>query len=340
MRIKNINILFDNEAFEAVDYDRMFLYIWEDQDDTNECKFGERWVKAGQNPVDECAKRVYDSLGVRKDRARDGKIDLAAVFDATEVAKSENRYYMQSRVDDMIREQIGFRKGASGEVHKFPAQEMKGRVAEKLRSYGASLIEAGLSTKQFDTAVEVMNHFENGDRIVLAELCARFGKTIWSGAVAVESEADVIIVASYVKTVFTSFANDLKMFNQFADYVHVDTGADDYQEKINAALAQGKKVFAYLSLCNGSKRQERVDYLFGVDANRMLIVDEADFGAHTKNQADILVEQVEQDDCKVIIMTGTNADRAVTNWDIDTIVSVTYPELLIQKRETQLLEKA
>lgn len=339
MQIKNINILFDNEAFEAVDYDRMFLYIWRDQDTDGDkqCKLGERWVKAGLDPATDNAQRVWDQLQTRKDRAKiDKKIDLIAIFDVTEVAKIEERYKQHGKVDDLIRNQIGFHK--LSEVHNLGGHDMKGRVADVISSYGAKLIEAGLSTKQFDTAVEVMNHFENGDRIVLAELCARFGKTIWSGAVAVESEADVIIVASYVKTVFTSFANDLKMFNQFTDYVHVDTGADDYQEKINTALAHGKKVFAYLSLCNGSKRQERVDYLFGVTANRMLIVDEADFGAHTKNQADILVEQVEQDDCKVIIMTGTNADRAVTNWDIDTIVSVTYPELLIQKRETQLAD--
>ena len=43
----------------------------------------------------------------------------------------------------------------------------------------------------------------------------------------------------------------------------------------------------------------------------------------------------EHTDVNVIIMTGTNADRAVTHWSIDSIVSVTYPELLIQKVETQ-----
>jgi hypothetical protein len=337
MRIKNINIVFDINDYASADYDRMFLYIWEDEDADDECKFGERWVKAGQDPVQECAKRIYNSLGVRKDRAKeDAKISMVAVFDVTKAAKTVDRYYAQSRMDDFIREQIGFRKGATGEVHTLSGQDMKGRVADVVKAYGAELIEAGLSTKQYNVAIEVLEAFTIGMRIILAELCARFGKTIWSGAVATETDANLIIVASYVKTVFTSFANDLKMFNQFADYVHVDTGSDDYQEKITQALAIGKKVFVYLSLCNGGKRQKRIDYLFNINAKRMLIIDEADFGAHTKNQADVLVKKVKADkDCKVIIMTGTNADRAVTHWQIDTVVSVTYPELLVQKTETK-----
>lgn len=340
MRIKNINIDFDINSYSPVEYDRMFLYIWIDLEEDGVCKFGERWVFAGQDPVTECATRVYTSQSVRKDRAQDGKITLVAIFDASEIAKSEGRYYKQSRLDDLIREKIGYRKGATGEMHTLPGQEMKGRVADVIKSYGADLIEAGLSTKQYDTAVEVLDSFKSGMRVILAELCARFGKTIWSGAVASETDANLIIVASYVKTVFTSFANDLKMFNQFADYVHVDMGVDGYEERIQNALDSGAKVFAYLSLCPGGKRQERIDYLFDVNADRMLIIDEADFGAHTKNQADVLVEKVNGDDCKVIIMTGTNADRAVTHWQIDTVVSVTYPELLIQKSETKALEVA
>lgn len=336
MRIKNINIDFDTSSYSVTNYDRMFLYIWIDLEEEGVCKFGERWVFSDQDPVTECATRVYNSQSVRKDRAQDGKITLVAIFDATEVAKIENKYYKQSRVDDFVREKIGFRKGSTGEMHTLSGQEMKGRVADVIKSYGADLIEAGLSTKQYDIAVEVCDAFENGMQVVLAELCARFGKTIWSGAVAIEQDTQLTIVASYVKTVFTSFANDLKMFNQFSNCLHVDMGIDGYEQLIDSAIAEGKKVFAYLSLCNGEKRQERINYLFSVNTSRMLIIDEADFGAHTLNQAEPLIEKITNDDCKVVIMTGTNADRAVTHWNIDTIVSVTYPELLIQKKETQL----
>ena len=65
---------------EIAEYARMFVYIWEDSDDNAEGKFGERWVPAGLNPVAECQKRVYNSIGVRKDRAKDGKITLIAIL--------------------------------------------------------------------------------------------------------------------------------------------------------------------------------------------------------------------------------------------------------------------
>jgi hypothetical protein len=39
-------------------------------------------------------------------------------------------------------------------------------------------------------------------------------------------------------------------------------------------------------------------------------------------------------------MTGTNADRASKLWKIDTMLSVTYPELLIQKRASQEMNSA
>jgi hypothetical protein len=66
----------------------------------------------------------------------------------------------------------------------------------------------------------------------------------------------------------------------------------------------------------------------------MLIIDEADFGIHRENQALPLVDESDNVDY-ILIMTGTNADRAVTHWRKTTsIVSVTYPELLMQKRIT------
>ena len=316
--------------------DKMFCYLWEDQDDDNESKFGERLVKIGQDPEKECAKRVRQSLGVRKDRYDEGKVKIIAIWDVSEIAKSVGKNRKGGKVDDFLRAKIGYRKGSTGEVHRLSGADMRIKVNNVVKSFGQDLITAGLSTKQYETGVEVIDMHNSGKRVVLAELCARFGKTIWSSAVAVEEEANVVIVASYVKTVFTSFAGDLTSFEQFANYEHVDTSDDNYKERIDTALANGKKVFAYLSLCNGENRQKRIDYLFGLKTTKMLIVDEADFGAHTEKQAMPLVKKVNEcTDVNVIIMTGTNADRAVTFWPVDGIVSVTYPELLIQKRETE-----
>lgn len=317
-----------------VNQDKMYCYLWEEINHLGECKFGERWVLAGQDPEKECHKRIRESLGVRKDIFDQGAVRVVALWDVSDVAKTVNRYYQRSRMDDYLREFIGYRKGSTGEIHKLHGDEMKLRVNKLLAKLGQPLITAGLSSKQYEVAEEVLSAFNNDNRVVLAELCARFGKTIWSGAVAVEQGADLVVVASYVKTVFTSFATDLTSFQQFANYAHVDTGDADYQDQIESALASGKKVFAYLSLANGSKRQERIDYLFDNKIEKLLIVDEADFGAHQIKQAQPLIDKLD-DLVYTIIMTGTNAERAATHWPIDTMVSVTYPELLIQKKATQ-----
>jgi hypothetical protein len=33
----------------------------------------------------------------------------------------------------------------------------------------------------------------------------------------------------------------------------------------------------------------------------------------------------------ILIMTGTNSDRAASTWDVDFMTSKTYPELLVSK---------
>ena len=321
-----------------VNEDKMFCYLWEEVEHPGECKFGERWVLAGQDPEKECHKRIRESLGVRKDIFDQGGVRVVALWDVSDVAKDVGRYYQRSRMDDYLREFIGYRKGSTGEIHKLHGDDMKLRVNKLLAKLGQPLITAGLSTKQYEIAEEVVNLFNTSSHTVLAELCARFGKTIWSGAVAVEMGVDIVIVASYVKTVFTSFATDLTSFQQFANYAHVDTSDKDYKEQIEEALAKGKKVFAYLSLANGSKRQERIDFLFDNKVQKLLIVDEADFGAHQIKQAKPLIDKL-NDLVYTIIMTGTNSERAATYWPIDKMLSVTYPELLLQKRATQNAKK-
>lgn len=309
----------------------MFVYLWEEIDKPGECKFGERWVFAGQDPEKECLKRIRESLGVRKDKFDEGGIRLVAIWDVTAAAIKAGRNYQRSRMDDYLREFIGYRKGSTGEIHKLSGTDMKIKVNQLLAKLEQPLIEAKLSTKQYDVACEVVDKFNKDNNVILAALCARFGKTIWSGAVSVEMDVQLTVIASYVKTVFTSFATDLTSFEQFAGHEHVDTADANYQQKINDALAEGKKVFAYLSLANGSQRQNRIDFLFDLDVTKMLIVDEADFGAHQIKQAQPLVDKLPNIDYTVI-MTGTNADRAVTHWPISSVVSVTYPELLIQKK--------
>lgn len=318
--------------------DRMFCYLWYEKDKPNECKFGERWVFDGQDPEKEVWKRIKSSVGVRKDLIRDGTIQLAKIWDVTDYAKKINRCYIHGKVDDKIRPVIGFRKGSTGEVHELPPAEVETKVNKFLAKLGQPLPEAGLSQNQYNAAENVLEAVREGKRTIIAELCARFGKTIWSGALVRETNAHLTIVASYVLTSFASFEKDLSSFEQFKDLVLIDTANDDYQEVVNAALEQGKQVVAFLSMCSGSNRQKRIDYLFGLDVVRLVIVDEADFGVHQIKQSQPLIEARGEQDV-VILMTGTNADKAASVWAVDHYLSVTYPELLIEKHKDRLVDK-
>ena len=64
-------------------------------------------------------------------------------------------------------------------------------------------------------------------------------------------------------------------------------------------------------------------------------IDEADFAAWTDKKAGPINEKITKKNVKTILMTGTNSDRAVTHYKNVTPISVTYPELLVQKKEVQ-----
>lgn len=312
----------------------MFCYLWWEKSNPNECKFGERWVFDGQDPEREIWKRIKSSLGVRKDLLRDGSIVLETFWDVTEYAKKYDRYYKQSRVDDHIRPHIGFRKGSTGEIHELPPSEVKLKVDQLLAKVHQPLPVVGLSAWQARSAEQLIEALGQGKTTIVAELCARFGKTIWAGALARETGTQLTLVVSYVLTSFASFQKDLSGFEQFKDLVVIDTQDDEYQEVIDTALSKGKQVVAFLSMCVGSKRQKRIDYLFGKYVSRMVIVDEADFGVHRSGQAKPLID-ARQDNDSIVLMTGTNADKAASFWPVDKTISTVYPELIMEKRVPQ-----
>jgi hypothetical protein len=319
--------------------DRMFCYLWREKSDDNECKFGERWVKASQDPESEIRQRIKDSVGVRKDKITDGSIELVAFWDVTELARTQcpERLKQHGRVDDFIREQIGFRKGTTGEIHTLDATVMAYKVNELLKKVGQPLPTAALSQNQYTAAENVLDAIAEGKRTIVAELCARFGKTIWSGALIRETGAQLTVIASYVLTSFASFKKDLSAFDQFRRFELIEAGEPDWESQVQAALAQGLQTVVFLSMCAGSRRQDKIDYLFSHPVTKLVVVDEADFGVHQIKQSQPLIEARGDDDV-VLLMTGTNGDRAASIWPVDHYLSVTYPELLIEKHRDRLVD--
>lgn len=311
--------------------DRMFCYIWSYKAYPTKCKFGERWVKDGQDPEKEVYKRVRQQLETSKHLLDIGEVTIDWFGDVTDYAKKHNRYYMHGKVDDHIREVIGYRADSRTEFHDLSSEEMQVRVLRLLTAAGQKFPKASLSTSQYNAAGEILSAVNNGKRTILAELCPRFGKTVWAGVVGVELNVPVVVIVSYVLTSFTSFEKDLARFSQFQNYLHVDMKNDDAQTRIKQAQRAGKPVVAYLSMHPSLKLSSKVKFLFSLPGQRLVVIDEADFGMHRRGQALPLISSRKSNDV-VILMTGTNGDRAASEWKIDHFMSVTYPELLMEKR--------
>jgi hypothetical protein len=312
------------------------LYDWEDLDavvatGSAEQKFGDHYSETEtlEQAFEETRKYIRGTLGRQKHKFDNGRVVIHQLWDATEYAKRKGRFGQHQKVDDVIRPVIG--NHLQSDVHTIDAETLITRVNKELSKHNQPLPSAGLSQNQADVALNVLTAVYQGKRTVVAELCARFGKTIWSGAMIRETNADLTVVASYVLTSFASFEKDLTSFEQFKDLVLIDTANDDYQAVVAAGLASGKQVVALLSMCSGSNRQKKIDFLFGQACARLVLVDEADFGVHRANQSRPLIAARGDHDV-VLLMTGTNGDKAAGTWPVDHYVSVTYPELLIEKR--------
>lgn len=313
----------------------MMLYLWEDTDTPEtELKFGETWQNAFNvdEAFEQTKKYIRNSLGRQKHKFDEGRVIIHHIWNASEYAVKFDKFKPHSKLDDFIRDKLilGVRVGKT-EVHRnISSDEFVVRINKELAKHNQPLPVVGLGTKQFEQLGIVKSALGSGLLTILAEFCARFGKTIWAGSLIRETEAELTVIASYVLTSFSSFIKEFTSFEQFKDFVLVDTKSPSYKTEINQALSQGKQVIAFLSMCTSDKRSERINFLYNRDVDVLTVIDEADYGIQHPSQANLLVQARKKND-PVILMTGTGADRAVGSWNVDYHTSVTYIELLTEK---------
>lgn len=314
------------------------IYVWEDLDAPEaEQKFGDHFCETDSLDAAfaDTRKYVRGSLGRQKHKFDEGRVVLHKMWDATEYAQRKGRFGKHQKIDDVIRPVIGHH--VSADVHRIDSDTLIGRVNKELIKHRQSLPAAGLAQWQATAAENVIAAITAGKRTIVAELCARFGKTIWSGALVRETNAQLTIVASYVLTSFASFRKDLTSFEQFRNLELIDAGDDDWEYAVQSAIDGGTQAVVFLSMCGGGRRQEKIDFLFSIAVSKLVIVDEADFGVHQVKQSTPLIESRGENDV-VILMTGTNGDKAASIWPVDHYLSVTYPELIMEKHANRLVD--
>lgn len=329
--------------YKAEPYDRMFMYEWYIVDDiqvnsknaiVGECKPGDHWVPANEDPLEHISRYVRKDQKKRKDKFDEGKVRILWIWDVSEYAKKHNKFYIHSKIDEEVKKSIGHVK--QNDVYSLDPITFYDRFNALLKKEGQPLPVIGLKAGQYRALMVVLGYYYEGARVILGDLYARFGKTIFSLALSMEMEWKITVIATYVKTSFRSYENDMSGGEQFKDMVGIHASDPNYKKKIKQALNDGKRIIVFLSLCKGSKRDDRIKYLLSLNVSKGLIVDEADFGAWRPGQSEPLRDYaLKNNKCQVFLMSGSNIERASVCWPVDAIVLETYYEGLVDKQRAE-----
>jgi hypothetical protein len=228
-------------------------------------------------------------------------LELQECFDVTESwnEKIEKYPFLQGRLPDKIIHRelrlSGYneREDKSREWFKtidlLPIKEAIKKVVHEyiLRKDFVPSFFQELSIARFMDAIE---NSESESFLGLAELCARFGKTKtfleMFRRVNQKYGNDVLILPAYVLTVFPSFSKEIDETLQFKDMLFLDSRDSDYEETLNKFLGK-KQIVIGVSL--HMEDLEKLKAIKNIESNRkFLLIDEADFGAHTDKSKKVI----------------------------------------------------
>lgn len=169
---------------------------------------------------------------------------------------------------------------------------------------------------------------------VMQNICPRGGKTTQNldqfKSFKDSFDCQLMIVPMYVLGVMPSLKRDASKFKQFRDILVLDTNTDsDVKERAFEALQSGKQVVVGVSLHHSETWYEKHEWIHNYTANSYVVVDEADFGAHTDNSMKLYRYLLANKTCCINVTSGTNAKRMarILGVNIDLVQSVEYSEL-------------
>lgn len=149
-------------------------------------------------------------------------------------------------------------------------------------------------------------------KLSVYELCARFGKTIWSLALFELSGHQTMIFGAYYLSSFGSIRNEVNKFNQFSHIRTVDTRNENWQEDHATYISQGYKVVVLCSLQATDEGWSKVENFYDENDVGLVTLDEVDFGVHTDRSSSRVSHIIRNSEA--VAMSGTNADRMNNNY--------------------------
>lgn len=146
-----------------------------------------------------------------------------------------------------------------------------------------------LQQKALDEAMEIIAKGENV-ATVIANLCPRFGKTIWAlmlfNAISKQYGNRVMLLPAYWLSVHSSFVDELEQFDDFLDIALIDMNKEDAELAAVNALDNNQRIIIPMSL-HGDYNEWTVKHNWIAQINNddiFMFADEGDFGTHADNQ--------------------------------------------------------
>jgi hypothetical protein len=128
------------------------------------------------------------------------------------------------------------------------------------------------------------------DTSLIANLCPRFGKTIWAlslfNKISEEYGNRVMLLPSYWLSVHTSFVDTLNDWKDFNDIALIDPNDPDAALVAANALDNGQRIIIQISLHGDlAEWSKKHNWISEIDNDEFfMFADEGDFGTHTENQ--------------------------------------------------------
>jgi hypothetical protein len=206
---------------------------------------------------------------------------------------------------------------------------------EVWREYlGNNVIKSDLSLTiwQLEAMDQIFTFLGEGKKKIMAELAARFGKTLLYLAMFLALKYKVMVVGTYYLTALSSFKKEVRRYNEFSNFIVLELNSDTFQEDFAQGLKEDKKIVVLASLCGNKEvdhtvRNQNAQFI-ETFTDKITVIDEADYGAHTEKCVPF-VNRIGNGG-PVILTTGTNSERAKGDHkDIDAFFKVTYLDMLM-----------
>ena len=214
------------------------------------------------------------------------------------------------RIHEVLTERgLWHRDGQGTEWFKIPATN-----AAEVRDYVDQLITylegervrppvklRKIQQHSLDRAMDIIANCNDAANII-ANLCPRFGKTIWAlmlfNRVTEKYGNKVMLLPAYWLSVHSSFIDELDAYKDFDDIRYVDI---DEPEAYNSAwtyLKEGQRIIIPISLHGDVEEwKAKHQWIANIPNDEIfMFADEGDFGTHTENQVaklQFLFNQVE-----------------------------------------------